>query len=320
MTSTQPDAATQAMHEDLFETQISLQTRLLDYIEAADEFHVLDQAWEEFTNYEQRDMDPEDPEPVLHFFPWALFYWRRDVPEEALTQARDELLGGDAGSADSANASEDSDWLDDLDDETIEQVLNESLEDDDGLDAFDEDDDVDYVSLPSIATLFMNSVDGADGADSKALEHTLTAQDRDFIEAAARAPFSFFKITAVGPGAFVTLQDLIVPSEVNVYAPALVDMSEEDDIIYGQVVNLHGANLLCAVAPAVLPPVIQEPLEEARQRIEELVPELGDDWRYDLEFELRALYHQMVQRLQDEFDNSDEISGQDGESSSPTRH
>ncbi len=309
MTTTQPDAATQALHEDLFETQISLQTRLLDYIEQADEFHVLDEAWEEFTNYGQREMDPEDPEPVLHFFPWALFYWRRDVPQDALDAACDELAG----------PSKAGDRLEELDDETIEQVLSEKLGEDGALQDLAEDDETDYVSLPPIATMFMNSVDGADGPDSKAVEQTLTTKERAFIEAAAHAPFSFFKVTAVGPGAFVTLEDLIVPDQCQVYAPALVDMSEESDIIYAQVVSLDGAHLLCAVAPAVLPDVVEEPLEEARDRIQALVPELGEDWRYDLEFELRMLYQQMVESLSADVDDDDSDSEQ-MEPSSPTRH
>ena len=330
MTTAQPDSASQALHEDLFETQISLQTRLLDYIEQADEFHVLDEAWEEFTNYDQREMDPEDPEPVLHFFPWALFYWRRDVPESQLEAARDELLDEDTDidALDDEVEDNDQNWPDDLDNEAIDKVLSEvfgdSAEDDIDLDddELDDglDDDENYITLPPIAVMFMNSVDGADGPESRALEQTLTPRDRAFIEAASTAPYSFFKVLAVGPGAFVTLEDLMVPNEVAVYAPALVDTSEVDDIIYAQVVSLENANLLCGVAPAVLPVVEEEPLAEARARIEELVKELGDDWRYDLEFELRALYQQMVDSMQQQMDEDGE-GGEGGDvSMSPTKH
>lgn len=304
MTTAQPDAAIQAQHEELFETQIGLQTRLIDYIEQVDEFQVLDEAWEEFINYEPRDMDPEDPEPVLHFFPWALFYWRRDVPQDELEAARDEMLGldGDAPEADK-----------------MAQAIAELADEDDT-----QGDDVDYTSLPSIAVMFMNSVDGADGPDSEALEQTLNPLERQFIEAASQAPYSFFKVSAVGPGAFVTIEDLIVPKQTTVYAPALVDMSEEDDIIYAQVVSLGDANLMVGVAPAVLPPVVQEPIEQVRERIEALVPEIGEDWRYELEFELRALYHQMVENLQESVDDIDDIEDIDDidipQPSSPTKH
>ena len=333
MTTAQPDSAAQALHEDLFETQISLQTRLLDYIEQADEFHVLDEAWEEFTNYDQREMDPEDPEPVLHFFPWALFYWRRDVPESQLEAARGELLDEDTDidALDDEVEDNDQNWPDDLDDEAIDKVLSEVFGDsaEDGVDLDDDelddglDDDENYITLPPIAMMFMNSVDGADGPESRALEQTLTPRDRAFIEAASTAPYSFFKVLAVGPGAFVTLEDLMVSNVVNVYAPALVDTSEVDDIIYAQVVSLENANLLCGVAPAVLPVVVEEPLAEARARIEELVQELGDDWRYDLEFELRALYQQMVDSMQQQMDEDGE-GGEGGEggdvSMPPTKH
>jgi len=319
MTSAQPDAATQALHEDLFETQISLQTRLLDYIEQADEFHVLDEAWEEFTNYDEREMDPEDPEPVLHFFPWALFYWRRDVPEDDLQAARDELLDSDTDTLSDDLDDNDEDWLDDLDDldddaidDVLLEVFKEGADSDIVDDAEDAEDDQAYIELPPIAMMFMNSVDGADGPDSRAIEQTLTPREREFIEAAASAPYSFFKVQSVGPGAFVTLEDLMVPHVVTVYAPALVDMAEVNDIIYAQVVSLANAHLLCGVAPAVLPEVVQEPLIEARTRIEALLPELGEDWRYELEFELRALYQQMVDSLQEQFDNDDDGGEDDG--------
>lgn len=314
MTSPQNEATTEALHEELFETQIRLQTRLLDYIEQSDAFDMLDEAWEEFTNYEPREMDPEDPEPVLHFFPWALFYWRRDVPQEALDEAREQLLGDDVGD-------QNLDPIDELDEETIEEVLSQTLDDgsDELFEEDDDDDDVDYVALPPIAVMFMNSVDGADGPDSPAAGQVLTASEREFIEAASQAPFSFFKVTAVGPGAFVTLEDLIVPSEVKVYAPALVDMSEEDDILYGQVVSKSGAHLLSAVGPAVLPGILEASLDEAREQLEGLVPDLGDDWRYELEFEMRGLYHQMVQGLQDALDDN-EPDGDGIEPISPTRH
>ena len=308
MTSAHPDAATQALHEDLFETQISLQTRLLDYIEQADEFHVLDEAWEEFTNYDERELDPEDPEPVLHFFPWALFYWRRDVPEDDLQAARDELLDSDTDTL--SDDLDDLDDLDSLDDDAIDDVLLEVFKEDADSDIGDDaEDDQTYIELPPIAMMFMNSVDGADGPDSRAIEQTLTPREREFIEAAASAPYSFFKVQSVGPGAFVTLEDLMVPHVATVYAPALVDMAEADDIIYGQVVSLAHAHLLCGVAPAVLPEVVQEPLIEARTRIEALLPELGEDWRYELDFELRALYQQMVDSLQEQFDDEDDDGG-----------
>ena len=315
MTASQPDPTTQALHEALFETQISLQTRLLDYIEEADEFHVLDEAWEEFTNFDNREMDPEDPEPVLHFFPWALFYWRRDVPEDVLEQAREELLAGALATPDSELQNDDDNWLEEieaLDDEAIDEILSDELDDDNEF-----EDDESYVSLPPIATMFMNSVDGADGADSKAVDQTLTVRDREFIEAAGKAPYSFFKVKAVGPGAFVTLEDVIVPAQMSVYAPALVDISEEDDVVYAQVVSLDGAHVLCGVAPAVLPGVVEEALSEARDRLQELIDQLGEDWRYEVEFEMRALYHQMVASLQGQLDDDEGDDDEGGQDTNP---
>lgn len=303
MTTAKPDPAILALHEQMFETQLSLQTRLLDYIEQVDEFHVLEEAWEEFNQYEAPEMDPEDPEPLLHFFPWALFYWRRDVPENALAEAREQLFDQEINA---------------VDDEVVMDVLTDALKEGEQLDLDelraaesaddlldDEREDGPYVALPPIAIMFMNSVDGADGEDSPATSQTLTVAERSFIEAASQAPYSFFKVNAVGPGEFVVLEDLIVPVERRVYAPTLVDMLDEDDVLYGQVVTLNEASVLCGVAPAVLPDLVLESLEEARARIETMLPEMDQDWRYELEFELRGLYQQMVMSLQGDIDEDD---------------
>ena len=260
-----------ARHEEVFETQVNLQSRLLDFLEQEDEFQVLDEAWDEFNLYEDIPMNPEEPEPVLHFFPWALFYWRRDVEEDFLDAARDETV-----------------------DDDIESLISDLSED-----------DASYVTLPPIAQMFMNSVDGADGPDGPAAGQTLTVNERQYIDAAARSPYSFFKVQAVGPGPFVTLEDLIEPDQKRVYAQALVDMLEDDDVIYAQIVSIDDTHILSGVAPAVLPGFAQEAIAQARARIEAMIPEMGEDWRYEIEYELRAFYQKLISDLQDTGDDED---------------
>lgn len=311
-----PDHETVAKHEELFETQMSLQSRMLEYIEKTGGFDVFEEAWDEFNLYEDKPMDVDDLEPALHFFPWALFYWRRDVPERLLQEAIDAMRLGDVQSHDSkaiGNQDDDKDddnWLQEIEalsDQEIDEILSgtedDEYDDDDFLDEDDLDDDEDeeepYIALPPIAVMFINSADGADGPDSQAASVGLTVKDRRFIEAAAQAPYSFFKVAAVGPGSFVTLQDMIVPAQMQVYGEDLVDMLEEDDVIYGQVVAVDSAHLLCGMAPAVLPPIVHEPIEEARMRLEELRAEMGEDWRHELEFEMRALFQSLVTQLQE---------------------
>lgn len=313
------DPATVAAHEELFETQITLLSRLLDYIEEAGELQILDEAWDEFNLYEDIPMDPEDPEPALHFFPWALFYWRRDVSETELEAARDELLAGDADllEDDLGGDDDDDNWLEEIEalsEEEIDEILADSLDDDEEFD----DEDEPHITLPPIATMFMNSVDGADGADSPAASLKLTVKERQFIEAAALAPYSFFKVNAVGPGPFVMLEDLIVPDQKSVYAQVLVDMLEDGDVIYGQVVSVDGVHVLCGVAPAVLPEFVQDALADARSRIAPIVKELGEDWHLELEFEMRSLYQMLISDLQELEDEDDE--GDDEGELGQTRH
>jgi len=314
MTNFLTDPAIIALHEDLFETQVQLQTRLLDFIEEVDEFLVLDEAWGEFNHYEDKEMDSQDPEPILHFFPWALFYWRREIPQSALDAAQEEAFEDGMVLTEPQKQGADGELPETLDDETIEQVLSEELEDDEAASDLNDEGDNDehgndedegsYVTLPSIATMFMNSVDGADGDDSAAVQQVLNDKERGFILAAAQSAYSFFRVTAVGPGAFVTLEDLIVPAQMAVYAPSVVDMLEEDDVIYAQVVEFEEARILCGVAPSVLPPVVLESVQEASERIQTLIPEMADDWRYEIEFELRSLFLQMVASLQGPLDDN----------------
>lgn len=318
------DPATVAAHEELFETQITLQSRLLDYIEQAGELQILDEAWDEFNLYEDIPMDPEDPEPALHFFPWALFYWRRDVSEADFQAARDEMLAGDGDlledELDDLDDDDDENWLEEIEalsDEEIDEILSDSLDDDE----FDEDgDDEPHISLPPIATMFMNSVDGADGQHSPAASLTLTVKERQFIEAAALAPYSFLKVNAVGPGPFVMLEDLIMPNQKQVYAQVLVDMLEEGDVVYAQVVSVNDVHVLCGVAPAVLPEFVQEALADARSRIAPIIKELGDDWHLELEFEMRSLYQMLISDLQGLEDDEDDEGDEDGDMLDQTKH
>ena len=323
MTQSKPDAATIAQHEKLFETQLNLQSRLLDHIEQEDAFEVLDDAWAEFNLYNNVPMDPEDPEPALHFFPWVLFYWRRDVSDDALAH--------DAGLIDEIDGDEDDDenWLEEIEslsDDQIAEILSDALEGDaeaedlaaalEGADEYDSDDDGDvHGTFPPLATLYMNSIDGADGADSPLVGQKLSVIERQFIEAAADAPYSFYKVTEIGPGPFVTLEDLIVPATKRVYAQVLVDMLENNDVIYGQVVTVDDASILCGVAPAVMPEFVEDAVAQARERIESLVADMDEDWRHDMEFELRGLYQEFVAELQEASgdDDTDELGGDNGE-------
>lgn len=299
------DPAVIAKHEELFETQMSLQSRMFDYIEKTNGLGLLDEAWEEFNLYEEKPMDADDLELALHFSPWALFYWRRDMPERLLEEAADALRQGDYQLLD--GKVKDNDDLDEDDDDGLEAI--EALSDEEideilsgtGDDEFDddEDDDEPHIALPPLAVMLMNSVDGADGPKSKVPSLKLTAKDRRFIEAAAEAPYSFFKVVAVGPGSFVTLEDMIVPAQMQVYGEELVDLLEEDDVIYGQVVAVDSVYLLCGMAPAVMPPIVHDAINEARERLEEMEPEMFEDWRHESEFELRALFQSLVTQLQE---------------------
>lgn len=299
-------------HQALFQTQLELQSRLLDYMEQVGVSEMLDEAWDEFNLYENVPMDPEDPEPPLHFFPWALFYWRSEVSEQDLQVASDEVLEGDHDlfddAKDSGDEDDDDNWLEEIEalsEEEIDEIIADAFDDeadDQWDDTFDDDDDDDddddlYVTLPPIATLFLNAVDGADGPDSPAANLPLSTTERQLIESAGQSPYSFFKVTAIGPDSFVTLQDMVVPAEVQAYAPAISDVVEDGEVIYGQVVTVGDVHLLFSVAPTVLPALVSAALDDARDRLQEVIVELGEDWRFELEFEMRSLYQSLVTQL-----------------------
>lgn len=310
-------------HQTLLETQLELQSRLLDYMDQVGVTEMLNEAWDEFNLYENVPMDPEDPEPPLHFFPWALFYWRSEVSKQDLQAASDELLEGDHDLLEDAKDSGDEDddnWLEEIEalsDEEIDEIIADAFDDeeDDQLDdefddEFDDDDDDDlYVTLPPIATLFLNAVDGADGPDSPAANLPLSTTERQLIESAGQSPYSFFKVAAIGPDSFVTLQDMVVPAEVQAYAPAISDVVEDGDVIYGQVVTVGDVHLLFSVAPTVLPALVSAALDDARDRLEEVIVELGEDWRFELEFEMRSLYQSLVTQLYGPEDDGSEDQG-----------
>lgn len=318
------DPALVAAHQALFKTQFQLQSRLLNFLEQVDALDIIHDAWDEFNFYENVPFDPEDAQSALHFFPWALFYWRREIPERELEAAREQLAQGGADLPKAIDDEDDEDdWLAEIEamsDEQIDEILADTLDDeldddwDDRLDGeFDEAEDEPQVVLPPIATMILNSVRGADGPDSEAMDLALSDQACQLIEAGAQAPYSFFKVVHRGPASFVTLQDMIVPNEVQAYAPVLFDTLEKGDVIYGQVLTVDDMHLLSGVAPLVLPPIVHEAVHQASQQIEQMVPSMAEEWRYDLEFEMRSLYQSLVAQIEELGGGQGGRGGDDGD-------
>jgi len=127
----------------------------------------------------------------------------------------------------------------------------------------------------------------------------LSKEERQFLEAANRRPFSFYEILQVKPGEGFSCRDVFLSSEVTVKE---VDGSrdvEVGDILYGSLYEAEGALQPLAMTPFKFPNALREPLSAARQQVCEALSKstLSGEDLLDYEYELRFLYMEFVRPL-----------------------
>ncbi|MCD8516879.1 MAG: hypothetical protein LRY61_06370 [Burkholderiaceae bacterium] len=260
-----------------------LMIRLIEFVTDDLSPNTLNAAWLDFNHGADPEMDPESSEVLGFFFPWMLLNWCAEIPESVV-----ERFGSDT---DQANDSKES--------------LVKSLEQDLGQDADGTVGEEPVVVFPPVAQMFLACIDGLDDPDGKYQNQTVSDTERSLIEQAMMAPYTFFQVKEK-IGKYVKLKDLLVPAEHYVFSPNLVDDLESGSVIYGQVVTVRGVSIVTSIAPLMLSPDIVEPLSHVREKMMDMLPELGSDWRHAMAEEIRGLYRSMAGDFeQDEPDDQD---------------
>jgi hypothetical protein len=127
----------------------------------------------------------------------------------------------------------------------------------------------------------------------------LSAEDRQFLKAANRRPYSFYEISQVSPGEGFACRDLFLSSEVKVKEIAGSHDVQVGDIIYGALFEADGALRPLAMTPFKFPNALLEPLSAARQQVCEALSKstLSGEDLLDYEYELRFLYMEFARPL-----------------------
>lgn len=254
-----------------------LMARLLEFVNDDLSPYAINAAWLDFNNGEDSEMDPESPEVLDFFFPWMLLNWSAELPERIVKQFRSTHNGLDVSKDTLAR------FYRHLD---AEQSSDGAF--DDGLLG-----DEPVVVIPPVGQMFLACIDGLDDADAKYASQTVSEGERSLIEQAGMAPYSFFQVKET-VGSYVKLKDLLVPADHFVFAPHLTDSLERGGVFYGQVVSVKGVAIVISIAPVMLSADTTEPLSHVRDRVMEMVPGLGSDWRHAMAGQLRGLYRSMA--------------------------
>jgi hypothetical protein len=248
-----PDSA----KHKLYESYALLFGRVSDYLhdDLPPEFAAL--AWEQFHLGDPPEMDPESSEMIEFFLPWALFYWRPEVPYP------DQTFG--------------------------EEPANDELEEADA--------DLKMMQLSPLAHMFLDAVDGRSDQSGKYRHHKVTPLERSLISQLSQSPYSFFQVKEVVDNKYVTVTDLLVERHETVFMPEFAEELSVGLIIYGQVITVDGITILPSVAPMIFFEDIAPALGRMQQKVTELMPELGDNWRLEMDDEIRGLCYVLAERV-----------------------
>jgi hypothetical protein len=230
-------------------------------------------AWSEFHQGDPPEMDPDSSEVIEFFLPWMLFYWRPELPFGSLG----------LGDADRDEASEVS--------STDESTLK----------------------LAPMADMFLDAINGRGDHSRKYVNYKLTPTERSLIKELGQSPYSFFQVKEITDNKHVKVTDLIVERHETVFMPEFAEELSEGCIIYGQVICVDDIAILPSVAPMIFFENIALALGRLQQQVTELVPELGENWRREMDHEIRGLYRELIEQPFEDVSFDEAAFDHDGE-------
>lgn len=255
-----------AAKHQLYEAYGLLFTRVTDYVHEDLPVETTALAWADFHQGDPPEIDPDSPDFIEFFVPWMLFYWRAEVPDP--TSAPETGLTSDPAQ----------------DDSPPQKVRQ----------------------LPAVAEMFQARIDTDAQQGGRYARHKLTAVERSLIHALGQSPYSFFQVNEIIDQKYVTVTDLIVQRQETVFMPEFGEGLWVGCIIYGQILTVDGMTILPAVAPILFYDHMATALGNMERKVKALMPELGEDWRREMDDDIRSLYFGLCTTI-------DEAEGPDDE-------
>jgi hypothetical protein len=119
---------------------------------------------------------------------------------------------------------------------------------------------------------------------------------REFIEQACKSHPSFFVVESATPGRSMDLKDILTGRQFHVLEQSASRTLRQGDLTFTRVITAGGASIMIRAAPWIIPPSWHVPVIEFRESIRRRgFMTRADLFEYD--FEIRAVYHQIVDAL-----------------------
>ncbi len=135
--------------------------------------------------------------------------------------------------------------------------------------------------------------------------------ERRFVAAACERPFAFYAVTAVAPGSWLDLRDLLTGRELRVLEQSGSESLLRGDVVFAQILELDGVAIFLASGTTALPPERTSDVLDLRDRHAKARAPLDEKQVRELDRELRRLYQRIREMLHRPL--SDRVRNTDGD-------
>ena len=125
----------------------------------------------------------------------------------------------------------------------------------------------------------------------------LDSFQRRFTEETCSQHYSYFVVTAIDPGKRLSLRDLLLGREVNVYERSASSTLKKGDILFTRVVTMDDNSIMVGCAPTVIPPSYHTHFIDLREQITEHISVIDQDYLWEFDAELRQFYYDIREAL-----------------------
>jgi hypothetical protein len=118
-----------------------------------------------------------------------------------------------------------------------------------------------------------------------------------FIETICDSHFSFYVVTKVSPGQSLELRDLILNKTISVYERQGSESITVGSIIFARILTMDNSSIMVGSSPYLIPADYQSYFIDLRENWQTSIEDLGDDVLSVLEFDIREIYHEIIEKI-----------------------
>lgn len=118
-----------------------------------------------------------------------------------------------------------------------------------------------------------------------------------FIKSVCAGQFSFYVVTDVFPGERLELRDLILNQSISVYERQGSEQINVGTILFARVMTMDNSSIMVGCAPYLIPATYQSYFIDLRQDWRLTIQDLGDEILFEFEDDIRQIYHDIIEQL-----------------------